>query len=238
VREPAETSAGAASTRDSESVFRLIPTTGAPDTLGPSLGAREASGAARPDGSGQSGATPSTPTDRAFVSGLSRGLGAVLNQKGGSLTMKLTPPTLGDVRILMTLNAGRVSVEMEAGGARAHELLNANLPALRATLEGRGLTVERIGVHLSTSGTLSPGQAHSSAGGNESGAWGGRPEDSGAEHDAGGGRSRGHRERTDDGRRGGDAAIGSFEELFGEGVGSGAAGEGGEGVRLGLDAVI
>ncbi|TVQ78174.1 MAG: hypothetical protein EA380_06390 [Phycisphaeraceae bacterium] len=129
--------------------------------------------------------------DAAFAAGVSRGLAAVLNQKGGTLTMLLNPASLGSLRIAMSIDAGSVSVTMEAVRPEAQEMLNRNLQSLRAVLEARGLTVERIGVQLapqSQNTDNSQSQQHN-ARNDDARSFGDRA-------NAGGGESRGKREQT------------------------------------------
>lgn len=77
-----------------------------------------------------------------------RGLSAMVNQRGGTMTMRLDPPDLGELRIQMTVVRGVVSAQFEAANQQAQSLLNKNLGVLRAALEGHGLTVERLQVQV------------------------------------------------------------------------------------------
>lgn len=128
--------------------------------------------------------------DAAFAAGVSRGLAAALNQKGGTLTMLLNPASLGSLRIAMSIDAGSVSVTMEAVRPEAHELLNRNLQSLRTVLEARGLTVERMGVQLAPqSQNTDSSQSHQHNARNED------ARSFGDRANAGGGESRGKREQ-------------------------------------------
>jgi hypothetical protein len=77
-----------------------------------------------------------------------RGLAQVLRQRGGTLHMKLAPAELGEVRIELRLERGRVGGTIEAGSEAARDLLSRNLDALKASLERRGVTVDRLDVRL------------------------------------------------------------------------------------------
>ena len=226
VRTTPDTPAPAKATTQADPLFRL--------TLD---GATTAAQTPKPAQAESRAGAGTTTADRALAAGLSRGIGAVLNQKGGALTMRLTPASLGEVRIVMNLKGGQVSVELEAGNARAHELLRSQLPALKQTLEAKGLTVERLGVQLSANAH----QGHAGSGADQQGgAGGGRPEDAGTQHDAGDGRSRGARDGNPDahdGGRGGDAQPSAFEELF-DGLEAESDAMAASSVRLGLDAVV
>lgn len=77
-----------------------------------------------------------------------RGLAQVLRQQGGALTLKLTPHELGEVRVALQINQQRVSGTIETRTIAARDLLNQNLDALKASLEQRGVTVDRLEVRL------------------------------------------------------------------------------------------
>ena len=77
---------------------------------------------------------------------IERGLGAILRQGGGTLTLQLKPAALGELRIQMTLDKGAVHARFEASSTEARDLILANLGALKHALEGRGLRVETLDV--------------------------------------------------------------------------------------------
>ncbi|MGP1271914.1 MAG: flagellar hook-length control protein FliK [Phycisphaerales bacterium] len=77
-----------------------------------------------------------------------RGLAQVLRQGGGSLTLRLTPNDLGEVRVSLQLAGGRVSGTIEATTESARDLLQQQLDTLRSSLERRGVTVDRLDVRL------------------------------------------------------------------------------------------
>jgi flagellar hook-length control protein FliK len=131
------------------------------------------------------------------VSAVSRGLSAAVLQKGGSLTLRLTPESLGQVRIDMQLERGSVAVRLEAATAAAHELLDSTLTMLRSSLESKGLSVERLSVHLAPGASAAPApsgaqdqQATQQDGGQRS--------QTSTGQDAGGGASRGKRDHDPD----------------------------------------
>lgn len=82
--------------------------------------------------------------DGRFTNRIVRGLTAMINQRGGVMTMRLDPPDLGELRIQMSLSRGVVSAQFEASNPQAHELINKHLATLRSSLESQGLTVERL----------------------------------------------------------------------------------------------
>lgn len=147
--------------------------------------ARSISAAANASHSGR----PNEPVDAQSVTqAVARGLAAAAAQKGGSITMRLIPETLGQVRIQMDLVQGSVSVRIETSGAAAQGLLNQNLAMLRQSLESKGLAVNRISVDLAppTGAPVALGAQRESSGGS---AWSGSMDSQ--QHNAAGGESRG-----------------------------------------------
>jgi hypothetical protein len=96
-----------------------------------------------------------------------RGLVAALRQNGGTVTIRLQPQELGDLKIRMQLQNGRVEARFEAATEQARDILDKNLGALRAALESRGLGVDRLDVYAAdrpsplVHAPADPGQDHS-----------------------------------------------------------------------------
>ncbi len=199
---PSSAPANGASPGDGAAVARLMGSSpGAPPGAG-------AEGAGLSDGGAGAGSKIGTRGARSdemtkLDSLVARGLGASLAQRGGTLTLRLLPESLGSMRIQMEILQGAVKVEMEVGNAEAHRLLSQSLEGLRASLEARGLAVEKLGVSLTPSHASVLAAASGSAQGG-AGGQGGNPSpgtgDTGAprqdagsafgNHDAGDGRSR------------------------------------------------
>ena len=57
--------------------------------------------------------------ETAFASRVVRGLSAMVNQRGGVMTMRLDPPELGQLRVQMSLQAGVVSARFFAEQGQA-----------------------------------------------------------------------------------------------------------------------
>ncbi len=76
-----------------------------------------------------------------------RGLTSMLAARGGTMTMRLEPPGLGQLRVQMTIVRGTVTAQFQPATAEAQALLERSLGALRTALESQGLTVERLTVH-------------------------------------------------------------------------------------------
>jgi len=137
--------------------------------------------------------TPTKPAPDPAAQIVSRGLSAAVAQRGGSMTMQLIPETLGQVRVQMHLEQGVVSVRIETANAAAQRLLTDNLTMLRTSLESKGLSIERLSVHLSPN-ALGAGTAPSagSSSGHEAGHGGPQSQMGGQNHNAAGQGSRGN----------------------------------------------
>ena len=146
--------------------------------------------------------------------GVSKGLSVLAQQRGGSLKMRLDPPSLGTVRLEMSVEAGRVSVQIAAANDSARALLQGNLGMLRTALEERGLAVDRLAVE-GTAKSIGDGTAKSdSRESGDSGTRGGDREES--RQDASQGRSRGRREHTSEQRwvQNGTDGMTDFEDVL------------------------
>jgi len=77
-----------------------------------------------------------------------RGLTSAINQRGGSVTLRLTPPELGAVRIEMTVRDGVVNARFTAATESVRHLLMDQMGHLRSALDRQGLSVERIEVQM------------------------------------------------------------------------------------------
>jgi Flagellar hook-length control protein FliK len=117
--------------------------------------------------------------DEKFSAQLSRGLAAALRQKGGTVTLRLQPEALGDLKIRMALEPGKVAARFEVSTDQARELLGRTMDSLRTALEARGLAVDRLEVQVAR-GVETPSGQH--FGGAETGpGWTG-DERAGSEH--------------------------------------------------------
>lgn len=105
---------------------------------------------------------PPPPTRDAFLSPVQKGLGKMLAEGGGRLTVMLRPQELGDVKIAMETRQGAVRVKMEATSEAARKALESGLETLRTSLESRGVKVEAMDVTLADRGH--PADANSEGG--------------------------------------------------------------------------
>ena len=146
-----------------------------------------------------------------------RALGVLASQRGGTITMRLDPPSLGELAVRMTVVDGSVRADLKAGTDAARVLLEQSIEMLRTSLESRGLKVDRLhvggpGTSGEPGGVRSESQQQSQSGGS------GSSNDDGADdgkRDAAGRESRGR----DGERRGGSGRETgtprrSFREAF------------------------
>ena len=94
--------------------------------------------------SGRAGQGP--PDFTSVEAQVSRGMAAVLAQRGGTVALRLQPAALGELRVQLDWEKGSVSVRFVAASEKARGLLEQSLPGLRASLEARGLEVVRVAV--------------------------------------------------------------------------------------------
>ena len=95
------------------------------------------------------------PTAQTNVFRIARGLATALAQRGGSVTLRLTPPDLGTLRINLQINGARVSAGFQIESEAARTLLTQQIGQLRTSLENAGLSVERLSVQSMTSSSPS-----------------------------------------------------------------------------------
>lgn len=77
---------------------------------------------------------------------VARGLAAALKQGDGEVTLRLTPETLGKLRIDIAIADERVTARIAASSEQACRLLKESVVSLRTALEATGLGVDRIEV--------------------------------------------------------------------------------------------
>lgn len=84
--------------------------------------------------------------DRLNTSRLNRALQHAVRQADSSVTLRLTPPEMGTVRIQLSVEAGRVAAVFHADTAEARDLLGRQVQQLRQSLDRQGLTLERVSI--------------------------------------------------------------------------------------------
>jgi flagellar hook-length control protein FliK len=80
------------------------------------------------------------------VARIARGLQNALSQQGGSVTLRLTPPEMGTVRIQLQIQGATVNAQFHAESDAARTMLTNQISQLRHALEAQGLTVDRLNV--------------------------------------------------------------------------------------------
>ncbi len=88
----------------------------------------------------------SQESDAANVSRVSRALANAVNQKGGTITIRMMPPELGQVKVDIQMHGGKVSASFQTEHQSVQTLMSRELSQLRQALERQGLTVERLEV--------------------------------------------------------------------------------------------
>lgn len=147
--------------------------------------------------------------------GVGRGLDALARQRGGTLTMRLDPPSLGHLKLEMKMDGARVTVLMTAASDSARSLLRNNMGSLRQALEDRGFAVDRLAVETAGKSSEGTGSSRSEGRGDGNDARGGQ--DASGRQDAGDGRSRGRRDDASNRRAGrGDDLTRQEAANFGE----------------------
>ena len=91
---------------------------------------------------------PAPPPDsnEANISRVIRGMRGVIHQNGGAVTLRLSPPEMGIVRVEMQIHQGTVNAQLHTEQEGARALLTQQLGQLRQSLEAHGLQVDRLSV--------------------------------------------------------------------------------------------
>ncbi|MCE9592237.1 MAG: flagellar hook-length control protein FliK [Planctomycetes bacterium] len=87
--------------------------------------------------------TPQNP-EEANVARVARALQQAVQQKGGTVTLRLQPPELGLVRVQMEVVNGVASVRFQAEDETVTSMLSRQMTTLKQALEGQGLKVDRL----------------------------------------------------------------------------------------------
>lgn len=104
---------------------------------------------------GQAAQTQDADNTQINTARIARGLQNAVHQKGGAVTIRLTPPEMGTVRIQLQIQNGTVNAQFHAEAESTRTMLNQQMSHLRTALENQGLSVERLGVQTmqNTSGS-------------------------------------------------------------------------------------
>lgn len=81
------------------------------------------------------------------IAQVQRGLASILNTKGGTMKLRLSPDHLGEVNIKLTTKDGRVDVQFDAKNESTRTMLSEGLDGLRQAIEARGATVDELNVN-------------------------------------------------------------------------------------------
>lgn len=75
---------------------------------------------------------------------VARGLATLLRHQGGSVTIRLTPESLGQIKINLKIEDSRVWATFQPSSDSSRAAIDQSLGTLRTSLEARGLVVERL----------------------------------------------------------------------------------------------
>ncbi len=112
----------------------------------------------------------STPNQESLAAQAERAFASLLNTKGGEVRFRLDPAELGTLHVSMQITGQSVSVRFGTSTPLAHGLLERTRERLRAAMESRGLSVERIEVVNGGGETVAPIDLASGSGGDPPGA--------------------------------------------------------------------
>ena len=106
--------------------------------------------------------TTTAESDNLNAARLARGLQSAIQHNGGAVTLRLSPPELGTVRIELNVTGSRVAAQLHTQNDAARNMLQQQLAQLRGGLEAQGLQVERLSVHSQAGSNQTQAQAEQS----------------------------------------------------------------------------
>lgn len=110
--------------------------------------------------------------ERMLAAQVERGVLAAMNSQSGSVTIRLHPAALGQLRVQVQMEkSGGVSAKFEASSSKAKDAISKGVGALRESLDERGIELTRVAVSIA--GDADPGFVESGDGGNAQGRHGG-----------------------------------------------------------------
>lgn len=75
-----------------------------------------------------------------------RGLASIINTKGGTMKLRMSPEHLGQVKIQLTTKDGHVKIKIDAETEHARSMLKDGLADLRTAMESRGVHVDELSI--------------------------------------------------------------------------------------------
>jgi len=121
---------------------------GQPSLSAPASGGVRSSQAAAPKPPQPAARPNQARAQAAFEAQLGRGLARALRSGDGTVTLRLKPQSLGELRVEVGVDRGRVTAVFEAQSREARSMLEGAREGLRQQLEGRGLAVDRMEFRL------------------------------------------------------------------------------------------
>lgn len=119
----------------------------APTTKQPQIAEQTLAPKTQPSAQQQASSTD-PKIQQAFDAQTTKAMNAAVRQSGGTLNMRLTPDTLGTLRVSLDIRAGVANVNIQVGSTAAADLLTNALPSLRSSLESNGISVERLSTQI------------------------------------------------------------------------------------------
>ncbi len=130
---------------------------------------------------------------------ITRGIENAVKQRGGSLTIRMSPPDMGIVKLELEMKGGAVTARLQAEHDSVRQMLTQKITQLHSALEGQGLQVDKLTVQTMDNSSASSFNEHQ-------------------EEAMADGRSKGQAGRGGSGRGGrgesGGRAFEEFEEAF------------------------
>jgi flagellar hook-length control protein FliK len=146
------------------SIAAAVPSGGEPTPVDPSSRPAAVHAASGGGTTAKDEARPANENDPARVAEqAARALRSVVNQKGGSVVLRLTPPQLGELRVRVEMEGGVVSAKFEVANDQVRSLLQEHMGSLRTALEGQGLSVQQLQVQTTPSAQPSEQQQNSAS---------------------------------------------------------------------------
>jgi flagellar hook-length control protein FliK len=84
---------------------------------------------------------------REVMAQVQRGLASIMNTKGGTMKMRLSPDHLGEIKIELSTKDGEVQVKIDAANDDARSMLKEGLEGLRHSMESRGVRIDELRVN-------------------------------------------------------------------------------------------
>lgn len=89
-----------------------------------------------------------TQTHHSTVPQFIKGVEGMIHQGGGKMTVRLTPPDLGEVQVEVTTRGNRVEIEMRSESEMTKTVLESKLSDLKSSIQAQDLVLSKMEVHV------------------------------------------------------------------------------------------